>query len=359
LTLPLGPYTGSPIGSFVLWNITGHASRYGADRVISLEVVLPDGEIIRTGSSAFPGHEKLNPYFRYAYGPDLTGLFRGSFGAFGVVTKAVYQLYPLAEQEKHIDAGFDDLPSLLNAMKRIERYDISKFCIFYDRNFLVNTCAPSIKQLKELGEIGKLREIFPSWILSIGLSGSKELISLHEEMVLEEVSRNHGDLFESKSTPVISERMNDLIPGASRVINRMYEPHGSAASVVAVAPPYNIYELWKIAGRLVEEFDIRDPLTKNLLDPPTIGYPYDRGRNVYLERELSFDPLDTGAKEKITKARRAWVRKMIPLGGSLMMLNVPYTRMLMPTYSNFLKEFKKILDPYDILSPHKLVDARK
>ena len=156
-----------------------------------------------------------------------------------------------------------------------------------------------------------------------------------------------------------NEKKNDLIPGASLVINRMYEPHGAAASIVAVAPPYNIEKLYHLAEKLIEEFDIRDPQSGSLLELVTEGYPYDRGRNIYLELELAFDPMDKEAIEKVKEARRAWVKRMIPLGGSLMMLNVSYTRMLMPAYSNFLKEFKKTLDPYDILSPHKLVDVSK
>jgi len=354
-TLPIGPYTGSPIGSFVLWNITGHAARFGADRVISLEAVLPNGEIIRTASSAMPDHEKLNPYLRYAYGPDITGLFRGSFGAFGIVTKVVYQLYPLGEVEKHVDVGFEDLSSLLRALKYIERHDITKYSIFFDRNLMINACAPDIKQLENVSERENIGNLFPKWLLTLGLSGPSQLVSLHEEMILEEAHTNKGQIVDLESYQVINGKKNDLIPGASLVINRMYEPHGAAASIVAVAPLYNIEKLVMLAESLIEEFDIRDPQSGAPLDLMVEGYPYDRGRNIYLELELSFDPMDKEATAKIKEARRAWVKRMIPLGGSLMMLNVAYTRMLMPTYSNLLRQIKQALDPHDILAPYKLL----
>ncbi|HID29624.1 MAG TPA: FAD-binding oxidoreductase, partial [Desulfobacterales bacterium] len=54
--------------------------------VASLEVVLPTGEIINTGSAANP---KGKPWFggRFLGGPDLTGMFIGDPGVLGIKTK--------------------------------------------------------------------------------------------------------------------------------------------------------------------------------------------------------------------------------------------------------------------------------
>ena len=41
-----------------------------------------------------------NPYFRYAYGPDITGLFRGSMGNYGIITKMVMMLCSMGEISK-------------------------------------------------------------------------------------------------------------------------------------------------------------------------------------------------------------------------------------------------------------------
>ena len=59
-----------------------------------MEVVLPDGELMRTGMGAVPGAETWGDY-RYGFGPSVDGLF--SQGNFGVVTKMGFHLMPAPE----------------------------------------------------------------------------------------------------------------------------------------------------------------------------------------------------------------------------------------------------------------------
>jgi len=76
--------------------------KYGITKhhVLALEVVLADGQIIRTGRLA-QGSE--------AAGPDLTGLFLASEGALGFITKALLKITPLPKQFRTVSAIFDDL----------------------------------------------------------------------------------------------------------------------------------------------------------------------------------------------------------------------------------------------------------
>jgi 4-cresol dehydrogenase (hydroxylating) len=59
-----------------------------------MEVVLPDGELMRTGMGALPGSKAWQDY-RYAFGPDPSGLF--AQGNFGIVVKMGFRLMPLPE----------------------------------------------------------------------------------------------------------------------------------------------------------------------------------------------------------------------------------------------------------------------
>jgi FAD/FMN-containing dehydrogenase len=72
----------------------GGCAKYGActNQLVSLEVVLPTGEIIETGSQANK-YTKF-PFNRFGNGPDLTGLFCGDNGIFGVKTKVSLQVFP-------------------------------------------------------------------------------------------------------------------------------------------------------------------------------------------------------------------------------------------------------------------------
>ena len=72
----------------------GGCAKYGActNQLVSLEVVLPTGEIIDTGSQA--NKYSKYPFNRFGNGPDLAGLFCGDNGIFGVKTKVSLQVFP-------------------------------------------------------------------------------------------------------------------------------------------------------------------------------------------------------------------------------------------------------------------------
>jgi len=58
--------------------------------VVAVEVVLPTGEILRTGSSAISGNKAFH---EYGPGPDLHGLLRCSLATTGIVTKITVKLH--------------------------------------------------------------------------------------------------------------------------------------------------------------------------------------------------------------------------------------------------------------------------
>ena len=94
----------------------GSASRgSSAESVLGLRVVTGTGEVLQTGSAA---DEKSTPFFRN-YGPDLTGMFLGDCGAFGIKTAITLQLIPAAKAEAFISFSFDDPAAQMGAMGQI------------------------------------------------------------------------------------------------------------------------------------------------------------------------------------------------------------------------------------------------
>ncbi len=87
--IPGAPATCSAFANFMLRGVYHSNPEDGMDHVLSLEVELPTGQTIRTGSSAIA--TSYGPYCRY-FGPDLTGLFMGVPGAFGVITEMTVKL---------------------------------------------------------------------------------------------------------------------------------------------------------------------------------------------------------------------------------------------------------------------------
>jgi len=102
----------STIGGNLAENSGGpRGLKYGVtkDYVIGLEVITPEGEIIRTGGSTV----------KNVTGYDLTKLIVGSEGTLGIITKAVLRLIPKPQQTATMMAIFDSLIDAGSAISKI------------------------------------------------------------------------------------------------------------------------------------------------------------------------------------------------------------------------------------------------
>ena len=94
----LGPGSGltASIGGGISNNSVGGggSAKYGTctNILVALQVVLPNGDIIETGSQANKYSEF--PFIKSGNGPDLVGLFCGDNGIFGVKTEVSLRVFP-------------------------------------------------------------------------------------------------------------------------------------------------------------------------------------------------------------------------------------------------------------------------
>jgi glycolate oxidase len=118
-----GEYSAS-LGGNVATNAGGmRAVKYGVTRhqVLGLEVVLPGGEVIRTGGK----------YVKATTGYDLTQLVIGSEGTLGLVTEVVLKVHPRPPHQATVLAPFPTLDGVTAAVPRIVDSGIGPLILEY------------------------------------------------------------------------------------------------------------------------------------------------------------------------------------------------------------------------------------
>lgn len=140
---------------------TGRANR----NILGLEMVLPDGEILRTGTLAM-GQDEF--FWGEGPGPDLRGFVRshlGHLGALGIVTKVAVKLFPWPGP----------------AMLPTEGVAPQKKCVLPDDRFRwhlirYDTTLEGIEGLRAISkaEIGSVVALFGPWNMSHHYSTSRE-----------------------------------------------------------------------------------------------------------------------------------------------------------------------------------------
>lgn len=129
-TLGSFPPGNSVLGNYHLRGNGSHRSSGIDSEVLGLEVVLPDGTIVRTGSKSyedrFPGqgwHCQWGPL------PDLRGIFMNACGTLGIITKMASRIYPLNETQDLPVMGFDSFADAVEFMKIAARANLVEHCV--------------------------------------------------------------------------------------------------------------------------------------------------------------------------------------------------------------------------------------
>ncbi|MEM0286603.1 MAG: FAD-binding oxidoreductase [Nitrososphaerota archaeon] len=106
------------VGGFISTMGTGeYSGRYGGieDSCMSVRVVLPDGKLVETKSSNSP---------RSSTGPDLTRLFIGAEGYFGIITQAKLKISKIEKYQLKVAYSFSKIDEALSSARDLLGLDI-------------------------------------------------------------------------------------------------------------------------------------------------------------------------------------------------------------------------------------------
>lgn len=154
------------LGGYLAPRGTGTIStKYGKaeDMVLSMQIVLPTGEIIRTA-----------PVPQHAAGPDWPRLFLGAEGTFGIITEATMQVDYLPETRLLRAVLFDNLGNALEAGRQMMTRRLQPMVIrLYDEE----STTTHVKHVLGID--------FQGAYMVVGFDGDADLAALQERKALE------------------------------------------------------------------------------------------------------------------------------------------------------------------------------
>jgi 4-cresol dehydrogenase (hydroxylating) flavoprotein subunit len=189
-----------------------------SEKICGMEVVLANGELIRTGMGALPGAQTWQS-FKGGYGPSVDGLFMQS--NFGVVTKAGIWLMPEPDFFVACDLHFEresDLEAIVDVTARLRREDIiQNIAVLSNAVRLISRrgarnqwfegdgVVPDNVVQKALRESG-----LGAWNLTFAMYGQEEMADARLKIAREAFAAIPGSKFASKKWNVKDTGMDQL-----------------------------------------------------------------------------------------------------------------------------------------------------
>ena len=331
LFFPIDPGSDASLGGMAATSASGTmAVRYGTMRTVvtGLTVVLPNGDIIKTGSRAK----------KTSAGYNLTNLFIGSEGTLGIITEVHLRLSPIPDNIMSAVCHFDDLESAVLTAQEIIQYGVP-----IARIEMLNR-----DQMEISIEYSKLKNLEIKPTLFYEFHGSEASNRESIEIVNEISKNNNGTEFKwAEST----EERNKLWKARHEVFYSIKAQRNNIRiyTTDVCVPISNLVECIKFAEEEIKKYG---------LNAPMVGHVGDGNFHV----AIMYDPNEKKDYEKIRDFSNKLIDKALELEGTVTgehgigINKKEYLKKEHPDNMPLMKNIKKTIDPQNIMNPGKIFD---
>jgi glycolate oxidase len=272
------------IGGNVAENAGGpHTLAYGVttNHVLGLEVVLPDGEVVRTGAS-----------FLDRPGYDLTGFVVGSEGTLGIVTEATVRLSRKPEAVKTLLAIYDSILDAPRTVAAITARRITPAALEMMDGF-------TLRAVEEAFHAG-----FPmdsAAVLLIEVEGAREAVEDQADQIEAICNDNHARAVRraksAEERDLLWRGRKNAFGALGRISPNYYVQDG-------VIPRTRLPEMLEFIGQVSQKYQLR------------VGNIFHAGDG-NLHPLLMFDARDKDQVERVMKTAHEIMEKCVEMGGAL------------------------------------------
>ena len=328
---PIDPGANAAIGGMASTSASGTmAVKYGTMKTVisGLTVVLPNGDIIKTGSRTK----------KTSAGYNLTNLFIGSEGTLGIITEVQLRLSPIPESIMSAVCHFPSLEKAVQTAQQVIQYGVP-----IARIEMLNK-----EQMEISINYSKLKDIEAVPTLFFEFHGS-ELSNQENIKIVEEISKdNDGSSF--KWAKDLNERNKlwkarwDVYYSVKALIN-----NGRVYSTDVCLPISKITECVKFAEVETKKLGLRAPM---------VGHLGDGNFHVI----LPYDPKEEGTYDKIRDFSDLLINKTLELHGTITGehgVGLHKKAYLLKEHGDsipLMKSIKKSIDQNNIMNPGKIFD---
>ncbi|WNF36307.1 FAD-linked oxidase C-terminal domain-containing protein [Bacillaceae bacterium IKA-2] len=328
LFFSVDPGADATLGGMAATNASGTTSvRYGImrDQVRDMEVVLADGTIIRTGSLAA----------KSSSGYHLNGLFVGSEGTLGIITKLTLRLYGIPEAVMAARATFPSITAAIDAVTAILRagIPIARVELVDDR---------SVKEVNKYFQL--TYEEVPTLFLEFhgneaglkqDLEFTQEIVNSHDcsQFLFESGSKERHQLWEVRHN--LAYAFIHGAPGRKMMVTDVCVPLSELANAISNG---------------------KEALEKSGLDGTIVGHVGDGNYHILMMLDLD----NVEEKRKADELNETIVKFALERGGTCTgehgvgFGKGKYQRLEHGAAYDVMKQVKLALDPLGILNPGKI-----
>jgi len=336
---PDAPLTVSVLANYYLRGIYQTSATDGHDHVLSYEMVLPNGEIIKTGSRSLSGM----PYFRYGVGPDFTGVFCAHPGTCGVVTELTAKLYRLYDNRRAYFIGFDDVPLSTKLIYNLMNDETAASIRLVDsQSWLKGICGTFDYPYEEL----------PKFVLCILVEGLDGIFEAKDKLVREYIKESGGEVLEFPEE--FKRTFEEESLGGAEKSCMVFGLRGNYHCIGIYGPLTHVPAYWELHKRAAADAGI--PEDHVFFYVNTIGRFH--GQLCYVELDIFYDGADPDLGRKIREYNRIQFPRLLDTG--IYGWFRPYAGIIEPTIdrigyiAEFWKKCMEFADPNHIMNPGKL-----
>ncbi len=317
--------------------------RYGTESILTMETLIPNGELIKTGIAAIPVIDK--PYFPFGTNPSyINKIWFGAQGTLGIATKAVIKLKTLHKTVKTLFIPVNSFEESFPVLKELKRFGYAVEFFLANPTYLAGMIADDEQELSEIAKT------LPPVTAVIVLRGEEEEVEYQREDIAELCAKFKLDCL---------EELSGVENAASKILDEIENPGGyekrksfkggyCVIPFICMLPQIPMFR--RVLGQMTQAFKYNSADIGELFIPVEPA----RGHFQYSFRYNPENPQEMMITKKLFEVLSG---ALIKMGG---FFSRPYGNWAelvygkAGAYKTMLRNIKETIDPENIMNPGRL-----